>query len=280
MSVSHLTTTWLCVCAEGKTLDGRDIERQWILDAVELYNPRMYTAQLWPEHSRTYGPVGQVLELKAEKDEDGVLKMFARLCPALSLIAANGEGKLLFTSAEFTEDGNFRGTGKSYLEGMGVTDEPASVYTDQMKFNKRLRNKRYSQYRPIVFDDIKKTVKGNSVKGKKKWYHKFGLVDENDTTTETNNDITDDAATVLAEQLKAAQDKISELETQLAELKTSQEETDSDVETIKEVVDTKEFAQLRDNLPQFIQKLGSLDKKFTKLPSKKPSDSRKPFEFL
>ncbi|HDL6707280.1 TPA: GPO family capsid scaffolding protein, partial [Yersinia enterocolitica] len=58
MSVSHLTTTWLCVCAEGKTLDGRDIERQWILDAVELYNPRMYTAQLWPEHSRTYGPVG------------------------------------------------------------------------------------------------------------------------------------------------------------------------------------------------------------------------------
>lgn len=275
MSVSHLTTDWLCIAAEGKTLDGRNIERQWILEAAELYDPILYTAQLWPEHSRSYGPVGQVQAVQA-REEDGVLKLYAKLCPSLAMIAANAEGKLLFTSAEFTPTGNFRGTGKTYLEGLGVTDEPASVYTTQMKFSKRNRNMRFSQYRAVAFD-INELNKGKGVKGKKKWYHKFGI---DDSTTGSGDDLTGDDATVLAEQLKAAQDKIAELEQALAELKQSQEETDSDVETIKEVVDTKEFAQLRDNLPEFMGKLGDMNKKFTKVPNKNPGTGRKPFEYL
>lgn len=278
MSVSHLTTEWLCIAAEGKTLDGREIERSWIYEAAELYDPRLYTAQLWPEHSRAYGPVGTVRELTAQ-DENGIAKLYAKLCPALSLVAANTEGKLLFTSAEFTESGNFRGTGKSYLEGLGVTDEPASAYTSQMKFSKRMRNKRYSQYRAVAFDiNEMKEDSGVTAKVKKKWYHKFGITDE-PGSEDVTDDVTGEDAKLLAEQLKSAQDKISELETKIEELKKSQSETDSDVETIKEVVDTKEFALLRDNLPELMPKLETMSKKFTKLPDGNPK-GRKKFEFL
>lgn len=30
--MSHLKTDWLCVATEGDTVDGRVMERQWIID--------------------------------------------------------------------------------------------------------------------------------------------------------------------------------------------------------------------------------------------------------
>ncbi|WP_273974635.1 GPO family capsid scaffolding protein, partial [Serratia ureilytica] len=101
------------------------------------------TALLWPEHSRNYGNRGRVLAAMCQEGDDGIMRLYVQLCPNISLMQANAEGQLLFCSAEFTPDGNFRGTGKSYLEGLGVTDSPASVYTERMRFSKRHKNKRY-----------------------------------------------------------------------------------------------------------------------------------------
>lgn len=56
--------------------------------------------------------------------------MFVWFCFVLLFIVVNGEGKLFFIFVEFIEDGNFRGMGKSYFEGMGVMDEFVSVYID------------------------------------------------------------------------------------------------------------------------------------------------------
>ena len=38
------------VAVEGATTDGRTIERQWLVDAAETYNPNTYGARVWLEH--------------------------------------------------------------------------------------------------------------------------------------------------------------------------------------------------------------------------------------
>ncbi|MGE2624432.1 GPO family capsid scaffolding protein, partial [Escherichia coli] len=48
--MSHLKTGWLCVATEGDTVDGRVLERRWIIDMGETYDPNHYAALLWPEH--------------------------------------------------------------------------------------------------------------------------------------------------------------------------------------------------------------------------------------
>ncbi|HBZ7486918.1 TPA: phage capsid protein, partial [Klebsiella pneumoniae] len=53
--------------------------------------------------------------------------------------------------------------------------------------------------------------------------------------------------------------------------------TVEDVETVKEVVDTEEFAKLRDNLPELTK---SFSKVATKTPDKNPGGKRKDFQFL
>ncbi|MEI9743592.1 GPO family capsid scaffolding protein [Enterobacter ludwigii] len=132
-----LETDWMCIAASGATIDGRVINDQWMVDVAETYDPRVYTAMIWPRHDSvenrkyTYN-LGRVAALKLE-DEDGVKKLYAKLSPNQFLIEANKAGQKLFTSIELVED--FAGTGRDYLYGLAATDVPASLYTDRMEFD-------------------------------------------------------------------------------------------------------------------------------------------------
>ncbi|MBQ4796817.1 phage capsid protein, partial [Pectobacterium versatile] len=48
--MSQLMTNWICIATEGETVDKRVMERQWLIDAAETYDPQLYTALIWPEH--------------------------------------------------------------------------------------------------------------------------------------------------------------------------------------------------------------------------------------
>lgn len=282
MSNSHLMTDWICVCAEGETVDGREIKRQWITDAAETYNPQLYTALLWPEHSRNFGNMGQVLELMSEEGSDGVMRLYARLCPNLSLMQANVDGQLIFCSAEFTLDGNFRGTGKSYLEGLGVTDEPASVYAERMCFNRRNKNKRYGALKPLVIDEVTEIKEARKMAGKNKskWRSLFNIQDDEQPGEETTP-VDDDKVQVLAQAVADLESRVASLENKTEATDTAVEEVVADVEVVKEVVDTEDFARLRDNLPGIIKNFGKLDNKVTTLPKKySKGEGKKPFKFL
>lgn len=128
---SKLRTDFICIATSGTTVDGREITKQELLDMAETYSTDLYTANMWPEHRRWFN-FGQVLEVKVE-EVSGELKLFAVLAPNDHLISWNKDGQYLFTSIEITP--NFRGSGKSYLTGLGVTDSPASVGTTQLQFN-------------------------------------------------------------------------------------------------------------------------------------------------
>lgn len=216
MSASQLATNWICIATAGETVDKRAIEEQWLLDAAELYDPSLYTALLWPEHSRNFGNMGEVLELKAERDDEGILRLYARLCPGISLLQANANGQLLFLSPEFTPDGNFRNTGKTYLEGLAVTDSPAGVSTTRLRFS-RTKGKRIGPYKPLAFDEVRefKKEKGMSKTAKKGWRHFFSIEEPEATAEQETSQ--PDALQALAEALDAIDKRVSAIETRLGE---------------------------------------------------------------
>ncbi|MGL1932190.1 MAG: GPO family capsid scaffolding protein [Desulfotalea sp.] len=134
-----LITDWKCVATSGNTTDGRFIKKEWLEEMAESYDPKTYRARLWVEHMR-YSAYGSVAELKAESSGDEV-KLFAKISPSRALLQLNAvwEEKLTF-SIEPIED--FAKTGKTYLGGLGMTDDPASLGTDEMRFSKLKKNGR------------------------------------------------------------------------------------------------------------------------------------------
>lgn len=138
MPQPNYRTEWLCIATSGQAVDGRTIEPQWLIDAAETYTRNTYTAMIWPHHPQyDLGEreftcnLGEVDALKVETEGD-VTKLYAQLIPNQFLIEANRMGQKLFTSAEFISD--FAGSGKEYLFGLAVTDIPASLGTEKLKF--------------------------------------------------------------------------------------------------------------------------------------------------
>ncbi|MGB9671357.1 MAG: GPO family capsid scaffolding protein [Halothiobacillaceae bacterium] len=130
------------VAVEGATTDGRKIERQWIEDAAASYNTNTYGARVWLEHLRSLtadGPFrayGDVVALKSEEVEvAGVnrLALFAQIEPTDELIALNKKRQKIYTSIEINP--RFSDTGKAYMEGLAVTDSPASLGTEMLAFS-------------------------------------------------------------------------------------------------------------------------------------------------
>ncbi|MDK9635060.1 GPO family capsid scaffolding protein [Enterobacter hormaechei] len=138
MTQPSYRTDWLCIATSGQAVDGRAIEAQWLIDAAETYTHKTYTAMIWPHHpQRDIGEreftcnLGTVDALKVETEGD-VTKLYAQLIPNQFLIDANRMEQKLFTSAEFIPD--FGGSGRDYLFGLAVTDIPASLGTERLKF--------------------------------------------------------------------------------------------------------------------------------------------------
>ncbi|WP_067095570.1 GPO family capsid scaffolding protein [Marinomonas atlantica] len=124
---------WFKVATSGPTVDGREIKEQWIKDMAETYDPAEYTANIFQDHWSWYGNYGRVTAVKAEKDGKGRLCLFAQVEANKLLLKLNEAGQKLFTSIRVLED--FANTGKAYLMHLAITDEPASLGTEQLSFS-------------------------------------------------------------------------------------------------------------------------------------------------
>jgi len=81
----------------------------------------------------------------------------------------------------------------------------------------------------------------------------------------------------MAEALAALENRVAALETKTDETDSTVDDIQSDVETVKGVVDTEEFARLRDNLPAIVKNFG---KQVTTLPKNNPKGTKSKFKFL
>ncbi|OBU84552.1 GPO family capsid scaffolding protein [Chromobacterium subtsugae] len=128
------------VATEGATTDGRNIERSWIEQMAKNYDPKKYGARVNMEHIKGYTPdspfkrYGDVLALSAEKVEDDKLALFAVIDPTDDLVKmTNDDRQKVYSSIEINP--KFADTGEAYLVGLAVTDDPASLGCDMLKFS-------------------------------------------------------------------------------------------------------------------------------------------------
>ncbi|GAA0498879.1 GPO family capsid scaffolding protein [Tatumella terrea] len=128
---------------EGATTDGREIQREWLVQMAASYNPTVYTALINLEHIKSYLPdstfnrYGRVTGLVAEEINDGPLAgkmaLYADIEPTGPLVELVKKGQKLFTSMEVST--KFADTGSAYLVGLGATDDPASLGTEMLAFS-------------------------------------------------------------------------------------------------------------------------------------------------
>ncbi|MCP8687767.1 GPO family capsid scaffolding protein [Marinobacterium sedimentorum] len=142
MAKKALKSKHFRIGVEGDTTDGREIQPEWLTQMAKNYNPEKYGARINCEHIRglapdsSFGAFGDVLALKTETIEiDGKKKLalLAEISPNDDLIALNKKRKKVYTSMEI--DFDFANTGEAYLQGLAITDSPASLSTEMLQFS-------------------------------------------------------------------------------------------------------------------------------------------------
>ncbi len=130
------------VATAGPTIDGRNISPEWIKQMAASYDPKAYTAVVNLEHflssvpESTFSAYGKVVALGTQEAEimgEKKLQLTAVVDAAQEAIDMQAKGKKGFASIEI--DPNFLGKGGAYLTGLALTDTPASVGTESMKFS-------------------------------------------------------------------------------------------------------------------------------------------------
>ncbi|EMH2074431.1 MULTISPECIES: GPO family capsid scaffolding protein [Enterobacteriaceae] len=128
---------------EGDTCDGRVISATDLQEMAATFDPRVYGCRINLEHLRgvypdgAFGRYGDVVELKAEQIEDdsalnGKWALYGKIAPLDNLVDMVSKGQKVYTSMEIQP--NFANTGKCYLVGLAVTDDPASLGTEYLEF--------------------------------------------------------------------------------------------------------------------------------------------------
>jgi len=245
---------------EGDTCDGRIISGNDIQEMAESFDPRVYGCRINLEHIRGLFPdgdfkrLGDVVELKAEKiDEDSALNgkwaLFARITPT----------EKVYTSMEIQP--NFANTGKCYLVGLAVTDDPASLGTEYLEFCRNAKHNPLKRFKAnpenvfsaatlaeLEFEDVPDTVL-NSLADKVKAIFSRKQVSDDARLNDVH-----EAVTTISEHVQTnltkQDERLSAMETAFAtfkqELTGKVDETSKAFSALKTTLDkTESFSQPR-----------------------------------
>lgn len=135
------------VAVSGATVDGREIRPEHLRQAAANYDPSVYAARVNVEHylsplvSSEFGAMGDVVALSAEDITDGALAgrtaLYAEIDASQKMKAITDEGKKVYSSIELAPQ--FALNGEAYVVGLAMTDTPASLGTERLKFTAQQR---------------------------------------------------------------------------------------------------------------------------------------------
>ena len=130
------------VAVSGNTIDGREIQPQHLRDAAANYNLEVYAARVNIEHilspypGSDFGAMGDVVALSAEDITEGPLAgrtgLYAEIEPSERMKQMTDKGQKVYSSIELHPQ--FALNGKAYMMGLAMTDTPASLGTERLKF--------------------------------------------------------------------------------------------------------------------------------------------------
>ncbi|HHN8611527.1 TPA: GPO family capsid scaffolding protein [Klebsiella quasipneumoniae] len=130
------------VAVSGNTVDGREIQPQHLRDAAANYNLNVYAARVNIEHflspypGSDFGAMGDVTALSTEDITEGPLAgrtaLYAEIDPSDRMVQMTDKGQKVYSSIELAPQ--FALNGKAYVVGLAMTDTPASLGTDRLKF--------------------------------------------------------------------------------------------------------------------------------------------------
>lgn len=255
---------------EGDTCDGRIISGNDIQEMAESFDPRVYGCRINLEHIRGLFPdgdfkrLGDVVELKAEIiDDDSALNgkwaLFARITPTDDLIAMNKKLQKVYTSMEIQP--NFANTGKCYLVGLAVTDDPASLGTEYLEFCRNAKHNPLQRFKAnpenvfsaatlaeLEFEEVPDTVL-NSLADKVKAIFSRKQVSDDARLNDVHEAVTTVSEHVQTN-LTKQDERLSAMETAFAtfkqELTGKVEETSQAFSDLKTTLDkTESFSQPR-----------------------------------
>ncbi|WP_368485477.1 GPO family capsid scaffolding protein [Pseudoalteromonas sp. SD03] len=281
---------WVIAATEGATVDGRTISKEWITQMAASYSVDEYTALIWPEHFRSsWGPSegknwGTVDEVKAAK-QGGKLRLFVKITANDYLLAANKDGQKLFMSIEPNPD--YKSEGRCYLQGLAVTDSPASSGTSRLKFSigDNEVNHEYSQLETLQHSDFittnsePTTPNSKQAKAQSLMAQLFSLFSSDQQPADQQDEITEED-TMKQEQFDALMGKFDGLETKVTDLETKfskppkaeetppvEEPKDDEPENDKTAagVTAEQFSQLMEKMDGFSKKVDGIENKFNAL---------------
>ncbi|HDS8576649.1 TPA: GPO family capsid scaffolding protein [Klebsiella variicola] len=135
------------VAVSGNTVDGREIQPQHLRDAAANYNPEVYGARVNIEHylsmfpNSDFGAMGDVVALSTEDITEGALAgrtaLYAEIEPSERMVQMTDKGQKVYSSIELHPQ--FALNGKAYVVGLAMTDTPASLGTERLKFASQQR---------------------------------------------------------------------------------------------------------------------------------------------
>ncbi|TMP73522.1 GPO family capsid scaffolding protein [Pseudoalteromonas sp. S1608] len=283
---------WVIAATEGATVDGRTISKEWITQMAASYSVDEYTALIWPEHFRSsWGPSegknwGTVDEVKAAK-QGGKLRLFVKITANDYLLAANKDGQKLFMSIEPNPD--YKSEGRCYLQGLAVTDSPASSGTSRLKFSigDNEADHEYSQLETLQHSDFITTNSepNNPTPSDKqsKFMNLFAqmasLFSTDQQSVDPQEPLTEEEP-MNKEQFDAVMGKFDGLDAKVTDLETKfakqpkaeetppvEEPKDDEPESDKTAagVTAEQFSQLMEKMDGFSKKVDGIENKFNAL---------------
>ncbi len=134
---------WFHIGIKGDTCDDRVISGDDIQDMADIFYPCVYGCRINLEHLLGILPdsvlkrYGDVTEVKAEIiNDDPILNgkkgLFGKIAPLDELVGIVRTCQKVYTSMEICP--NFANSGKFYLVGLAVTNDPASLGMEYLEF--------------------------------------------------------------------------------------------------------------------------------------------------
>lgn len=135
------------VAVSGATVDGRKLEPEHLREAAANYSPEVYGARVNIEHylspypGSDFGVMGDVVALSVDDITSGPLAgrtaLYAEIEPSERMKQMTDKGEKVYSSIELHPQ--FALNGRAYVVGLAMTDTPASLGTERLKFTAQQR---------------------------------------------------------------------------------------------------------------------------------------------